>query len=118
MEIIAIEYAYLDKILRFFEKERVNSLIHIEFNEVLSFIQIDEEEFYFEPFRIELFSKDLYDYFFKEDINGITKIWILLKGTISFLDKKILININSINEKIIIETNDGGFKKYLILLNK
>ncbi|MBS3992180.1 MAG: hypothetical protein KGZ87_00510 [Bacteroidetes bacterium] len=114
---MVFDYIYLSKILLFFESELDNCLVKLEFNKVLDFVQIDEIDFEFKPFKIVIFSKDLYKFFFMDDDKGINKEWILLEVNMKILNKNINVNINKIREKIIIVTENKSIQNKLKKLN-
>ena len=103
-----IKYSYFDiqEICKFIENDFENQIIDIDFIEVLDFIQIENQNYYFKRFMEKIYLKGFYKYIFYDDNNGINKEWITLKFSVNFENDNLKIDFDKINEVITFYTKD------------
>lgn len=103
-----IKYSYFDiqTICKFLENDFENQIIDLDFIEVLDFIQIENQNYYFKKFTEKIYLKGFYEYIFYDDKNGINKEWITLKFIVNFEKDNLKIDFDKINEVIAFYTED------------
>ncbi|MEJ8591029.1 hypothetical protein JSO54_07260 [Riemerella anatipestifer] len=101
-----IEYDQLEELCKKIESRVKKQKITLHFKEVLNYIYIDDnKDFFFKPYKAEIFSTELYNFLFLEDDNGIDREWVLLKLVIEFSNGD-LIEVDKIEETIYLKLKD------------
>ncbi|MBT0549343.1 hypothetical protein [Riemerella anatipestifer] len=100
-----IEYDQLEELCKKIESRVKKQKITLHFKEVLNSIYIDDKDFFFKPYKAEIFSTELYNFLFLEDSRGIDREWVLLKLVIEFSNGD-LIEVDKIEETIYLKLKD------------